>query len=677
MTIQLPPPICAVIIPSYNYASRVVRAIKSVMEQTITNIRGIIVDDGSTDNTEEVVKDAIKNDRRFAYIHQTNGGVATARNSGVFSDFAENSPYVCCLDADDAIAPQFLEACIDYLEKNPAISIAYTGLWYLKPDGSQGLSTWPGEFSYDKQLEGRNQIPTCNVSRRVMWDRLGGQRQRYAPEGAGEEDAEMWLRAGAYGFRAKKVTDAGLFLYSWQSGRVSGNKAHAMVDYRSWHPWTRDGMHPLLSLATPKDFSHPARQYDEPIISVVIPVGPNHEQDVINALDSLDAQTFRRWEAVVVWDTSASPSYIMRTFPHIILVRPKNAGGQGAGYARNRGVEIARAPLILFLDADDWLHPEALAKMYTAHTKTGKIIYTDYVGRAIIDEKLANDLRAAGRLMEYDQKSRLALISHKSSDFDCSRAQRQPDPGNMYIWNLVTALMPRQYHFEIGGFDETMKSWEDWDYNIRLARAGKCFFRLEEQLVCYRFYTGNRRETGVKEHNNLVKYLQEKYSKGEVMGCGCSGGNAPMLESRSPEMLKQEEGRSLAAMSDENFVLCIYTHPNLGEHRVIGPATGIDYGWRGGGAEFLVDRRDIAVMPMWFREKYSIPQAPIQANQPVSISAGEPAPKHTTVLEADPLDLEPPPPPLSRPKVDPLAEQSQTLTQPKKVRKPRALRTKS
>ena len=236
-------PICTIVIPCYNYAHTLERALNSVKSQTVTNIECIVVDDGSSDNPKEVFDKVVGSDIRFKFLHKDNSGVADSRNSGVFSGTGK---YVCCLDADDALAPEFLYACISYLEKDPTISIVYTGLYFYTPDGKEGLSTWPGEFDYDLQLEGKNQIPTCNVSRRIVWERLGGQRQRYAPNGAGEEDAEMWLRSGAYGFRSKKVTDAGLFLYSWMSGRVSGNKQHRMVDYRVWHPWTNDKRPPFI-----------------------------------------------------------------------------------------------------------------------------------------------------------------------------------------------------------------------------------------------------------------------------------------------------------------------------------------------------------------------------------------------------------------------------------------------
>lgn len=594
----LPRPVCTIVIPLYNYADKVERAIRSVMAQTITNFECMIVDDGSSDRPENVVPNIIANDRRFHFIQKPNGGVATARNAGVE---AGTGKYICCLDADDALAPLFLEACVTYLEDHPEFDIAYTGLYYYKPDGVEGLSPWPGECVYDEALERKNQIPTCNVMRRSLWEKLGGQRQRYAPDGAGEEDAEMWIRCFAYGARAKKVTTAGLFLYSWQTGRVSGNSRHRMTDYLAWHPWSRDGKYPFPATFTPNNFSHPVRQYDEPLISVIIPVGPGHGKDILNALDSLDAQDFRRWEAVVIWDTDEDPAYILRTFPHIVFLDFRAGSPHGAGFARNRGVESSRAPLLLYLDADDWLTPDALSTLFSAWEKTGNAIYSDYIGKAIIDEEYAKKMEMEGRLLDFDQKTKVGTIAFKSADYDCEVAIQQPSP-QTYIWNTVSTLVPRTWHKQIGGFDESMQSWEDWDYFLRLARAGKCFTRVERQLLIYRFYSGGRRDVGTREWSNLIKYLTEKYKGIKPMGCGCSQDKVNILHSatRNPGVQATSLNEGALNMSDSSFVMIKYLHPNSGQHRVIGPTTQTDYGYRGGGETFLVHISDVNANPNLF-----------------------------------------------------------------------------
>lgn len=593
-------PLVTVVVPVYNKADSVIRTLESVQKQTLSNFECFVINNNSTDNSKEIILDFIKDDRRFIYLNCEKQGVAHARNMGVF---AGDAPFICCLDSDDAIDENFLEVCVSELENDATLGIAYTGLWYIKPNGEQGLSTWPGEFSYDEQLQGQNQIPTCNVSRREIWERTGGQRQRYAPDGCGEEDAEFWLRAGSLGWDAKKVTDAGFFIYSWLSGLVSGDRTHKVTDWRAWHPWTKDNHHPFASMATPRRYSHLVRQYDQPIISVVIPVGGNHKEDVEVALDSLEAQTFRKWEVIIVDDTDdvGDPSWLTKlhtVYPYIKTIKSKSTG---AGAARNTGVSIARADLLLFLDADDWLNFDALENLFTVYNAERAIIYSDYIGKAFIDEHTAIT-QFKSRLLSYDQKTGEATLHHNSSDYDCNKAVIQPYPdvdGNPYNWCLITALLPKSWHNEIGGFDEKMPSWEDWDYWIRMAKAGKCFIRINKELVAYRFYSGGRRDSGLQQATSLIQYLENKYRSIKIMPCSCKDKNTV-----SPTMPNRQESRMLNQpnqVQDAQMVLCLYTSLNVGDHRIIGAMTGTNYGYRGGGTKFLVDSRDIAAQPDLFR----------------------------------------------------------------------------
>jgi glycosyltransferase involved in cell wall biosynthesis len=620
------PPTVAVVIPTYNYADKVERAIESAINQNRKPDEIIVVNDGSTDDTERVLHAIASNlgpeEISFRVISQPNSGVAVARNAGIA---AATSKFVCCLDADDAIDPRFLEICVPEIERDRSLGIVYTGLKYIKPTGEEGVSSWPGQFDYDKQLEKRNQIPTCCVFRRKMWERLGGYKQRYAPGGAGAEDAEFWLRAGAYGWDARKVANFPLFLYSWESGRVSGDPNYQEVDWTAFHPWAEDGRHPFASVATPENGqSHWVRSYDQPSISIIIPVGREHVEEVRNALDSLEAQTIRSWEVILVWDTPTQQE-ILDAYPYVHMVYL--SGGYGAGYARNRGAEVARADYLLFLDADDWLYPKALENMMNTWAAEGAIAYSDYVGKAFVDEEYAKSL--GEKLLYYDYKKGEAVIRHKAHDYNCERAIRQPDPEDMYHWCLITAIVPKAWHDEIGGFDENMESWEDWDYWIRMARSGKCFVRIPEELVVYRFYTGTRRERGLQEYRTLVEYIQRKLEGESLMPCGCGGGRASQsqpVQTVTPAVPSARTQGEIS-MNDENMILVLYKSLNRGQHNVVGQATGIKYGYRGGGERFYVHKQDIDVQSQLFQA--------IDEPKPKKVAEAKPPPPKPTPLVQD------------------------------------------
>lgn len=117
-------PKVSIIIPTYNHAEYVTRAINSALAQTYKNFEIIIVDDGSTDNTREVLTPYMD---KIKYICQENKGPAGARNTGIKNSSGE---YLQFLDADDELLPRKLEFQMGIMEKHPEINITACG-WQL------------------------------------------------------------------------------------------------------------------------------------------------------------------------------------------------------------------------------------------------------------------------------------------------------------------------------------------------------------------------------------------------------------------------------------------------------------------------------------------------------------------------------------------------------------------
>ncbi|MHB8117595.1 MAG: glycosyltransferase family 2 protein [Methanothrix sp.] len=124
-------PIVSVIISTYNRAYLVGRAIRSVLDQTYQDFELIVVDDGSADNTDEVVKGF--NDLRIRYIrHEQNKGSAAARNTGIN---AAQGEYIAFQDSDDEWLPEKLEKQMRIFEMAPAqVGVVYTGFYLIKGD---------------------------------------------------------------------------------------------------------------------------------------------------------------------------------------------------------------------------------------------------------------------------------------------------------------------------------------------------------------------------------------------------------------------------------------------------------------------------------------------------------------------------------------------------------------
>src|SRR6478672_2666674 len=121
----------SVIMPVYNGAAFVSRAIDSVLRQTVRDLELIVVDDGSTDDTREVVT-AIT-DSRLRYIHQQNRGPSVARNNGIRAASAE---WIAFLDSDDYWLPTKLEAQLARAREVPDAGVIYCGAKYLDPSGN-------------------------------------------------------------------------------------------------------------------------------------------------------------------------------------------------------------------------------------------------------------------------------------------------------------------------------------------------------------------------------------------------------------------------------------------------------------------------------------------------------------------------------------------------------------
>ena len=115
-------PLVSVIIPSYNYGRFLGQTLDSVIAQTYLHWECIVVDDGSTDNTREIVESYAGRDSRVKYLYQTNQRAGTARNNGLRNS---TGVYLQFLDADDLIESRKIERQVKYLEQHPEVDIIY------------------------------------------------------------------------------------------------------------------------------------------------------------------------------------------------------------------------------------------------------------------------------------------------------------------------------------------------------------------------------------------------------------------------------------------------------------------------------------------------------------------------------------------------------------------------
>jgi len=146
----------SVIIPAYNYGRFLSETLDSVLRQSYDDFECIIVDNGSTDNTSDIILPYLQ-DTRFKYIKQENLGVSVARNVGLKQAKGE---YILFLDADDLIEKDKLKASVSYLMKHKDCDLVYSNMRYFKSENpSQHFFCFDcdsnTESTWMKKIEGK------------------------------------------------------------------------------------------------------------------------------------------------------------------------------------------------------------------------------------------------------------------------------------------------------------------------------------------------------------------------------------------------------------------------------------------------------------------------------------------------------------------------------------------
>ena len=183
-------PKVSVVIPTYNSARFIVETLESVFAQTYRDYEVIVVDDGSTDNTKEVLKPYMS---RIRYIYKENGGPASARNVGIKNARGE---YIAFLDSDDLWLPEKLEKQIRYFEEHPEIGMVFADCIRFGEEVSNTSRNDTKQLISNDMFVNiwwYNIVPTSTVMvKRVCFDKVGLFNESREIEGT--EDKEMWLR---------------------------------------------------------------------------------------------------------------------------------------------------------------------------------------------------------------------------------------------------------------------------------------------------------------------------------------------------------------------------------------------------------------------------------------------------------------------------------------------------
>ncbi|MDF5732135.1 MAG: glycosyltransferase [Rhizonema sp. PD38] len=132
-------PLISVIIPAYNAEGTILETIASVQQQTFSNFEIVVINDGSTDSTVELLNTV--DDPRIKIFSYSNGGLPVARNRGISHATGE---FLAFLDADDLWTPDKLEQQLAALQQHPNAGVAYSWIYFMEEKGNS-LSFHPSE----------------------------------------------------------------------------------------------------------------------------------------------------------------------------------------------------------------------------------------------------------------------------------------------------------------------------------------------------------------------------------------------------------------------------------------------------------------------------------------------------------------------------------------------------
>jgi GT2 family glycosyltransferase len=213
-----------VVVPCYNYARYLDNCVRSLLSQRDVEVRVLVIDDASPDDTTAVVERLAAEDRRVSHIrNETNLGLIATANKGVMEWAAAD--YVVLLSADDALTPGSLARATKLMDARPEVVFTYGMALMMHDDGPELeisdlqdplFAVVPSELFLRRICEHSNAVPTpCAVMRTSVQRRIGG----YNPFFKHTSDLDMWMRAAAVG--SIGVVNAVQGIYRWHSSNMS------------------------------------------------------------------------------------------------------------------------------------------------------------------------------------------------------------------------------------------------------------------------------------------------------------------------------------------------------------------------------------------------------------------------------------------------------------------------
>jgi glycosyltransferase involved in cell wall biosynthesis len=202
-------PEISIIVCTYNRAHYLNKGIDSVLNQTFTNWELLIVDDGSSDNTFEIVNSYLDKYNNIRYLKHQNKKQCYAKNAGIQASFGR---YITLLDSDDSYKPNHLESRLEYMKAHPEIDLIQGGFF------SEEEILVADYYQPSKLINLKECVlgPTFFGKRKVFFELEGFKHMTYG------EDTDLWERAEKI-FKTHTIKEPETYIYTRAETSVSKN----------------------------------------------------------------------------------------------------------------------------------------------------------------------------------------------------------------------------------------------------------------------------------------------------------------------------------------------------------------------------------------------------------------------------------------------------------------------
>ncbi len=468
-------PKVSVVLSTYNDGHYLPIAMDSILKQTFQDFEFIIVDDASTDGTADILS-KVDDPRIKIFRNSQNLGLTKSLNLGIRH---ARGKYIARMDADDISLPHRLETQVNFLDKNAEYALIGSSYYRMDEKGEINslLRVLEDDRSIKAGLKRQNWFAHGSVMmRRDAFQQVGGYDERFKFA----QDYDLWLRMA----KVYKVANIGEPLYCWRFTESSITKVRsAEQQYYA---------NLAISEAEKREAAEICPKLADPMVSVIVPTY-NRPEMLVRTVRSILNQTYPNVEIIVVNDAGVDVESVVTSLDqkgNITYV--KHERNRGLAAARNTGIRLARGKYIAYLDDDDLFYPEHIETLVGfLESSGGGIAYTD-----------------AFRAYQI-KKGETYQVVKRDVPFSCDF-----DAKEILVCNSIPVLCvmhEKSCLDQVGLFDESLTTHEDWDLWIRMSRKFK--FHHIQKVTCEYSYREDGTTMSSGRRGDFLKTLKVIYEK--------------------------------------------------------------------------------------------------------------------------------------------------------------------